>query len=161
VTSLSEAARRVRTDPPVPAVPDPIPGRAPYRTQGHAPARAGGPPPSPIHGRRPGSARPDKVTTLAKLKELVGKGESHYIQLGGGMGGGNTLSARITVRVEKNGTAVKRSAYDKSASSGSTSSGSASESGSNSGSDSGSGSGAQSAGRSASTLHRLDPADVG
>jgi 4-amino-4-deoxy-L-arabinose transferase-like glycosyltransferase len=124
----------------------------------------------------------DKAMTLAKLKELVRKGELHYIQLGGGMGGGmggnNTLNSQITAWVEKNGTAVKESAYDKSASSGSTSgsgstagSGSGSGSGSNSvsgsgstsgsGSNSGSGSGAQSSGQSTSTLYRLDPSDLG
>ena len=98
--------------------------------------------------------------TLAKLKELVRKGELHYIQLGGGMGGGmggnNTLSSQITTWVEKNGTAVKESAYDKSASSGSTS-----ESGSASGAGSDSESGAQGGGQSASTLYRLDRSDVG
>lgn len=102
----------------------------------------------------------DRAMTLAKLKELVRKGELHYIQLGGGMGGGmggnNTLSSQITTWVEKNGTAVKESAYDKSASSGSTS-----ESGSASGTSSGSGSGAQSGGQTASTLYRLDASDVG
>ncbi|MET8101656.1 glycosyltransferase family 39 protein [Streptomyces sp. NPDC005236] len=110
----------------------------------------------------------DKAMTLAKLKELVRKGELHYIQLGGGMGGGmggnNTLSSQITAWVEKNGTAVKQSAYDKSASSGSTS-----ESGSNSGTSTGTGSnsgsgtdsGAQSGGQSTSALYRLDPSDLG
>ncbi|MET9405435.1 glycosyltransferase family 39 protein [Streptomyces sp. NPDC002935] len=106
----------------------------------------------------------DKAMTLAKLKELVRKGELHYIQLGGGMGGGmggnNTLNSQITAWVEKNGTAVKESAYDKSAASDSTSeSGSASGAGSDSGSSSGSG--AQGSGQSASTLYRLDTSDVG
>ncbi|MEU6273671.1 glycosyltransferase family 39 protein [Streptomyces populi] len=101
----------------------------------------------------------DKAMTLAKLKELVRKGELHYIQLGGGMGGGmggnNTLDSQITAWVEKNGTAVKQSAYDKSASSGSTST-----SGSGSDSASGSGSSSSDGGRSASTLYRLDPSDL-
>ncbi|MGW3666289.1 glycosyltransferase family 39 protein [Streptomyces sp. NPDC005141] len=109
----------------------------------------------------------DKAMTLTKLKELVRKGELHYIQLGGGMGGGmggnNTLSSQITTWVEKNGTAVKESVYDKSASSGSTSeSGSTSDSGS--GSESGAGSDSESGARSGqptSTLYRLDPSDVG
>ncbi|MET9889470.1 glycosyltransferase family 39 protein [Streptomyces sp. NPDC006465] len=102
----------------------------------------------------------DRAMTLVKLKELMRKGELHYIQLGGGMGGGmggsNTLSSQITTWVEKNGTAVKESAYDKSAASGSTS-----ESGSASGAGSDSASGAQGGGQSASTLYRLDPSDVG
>ncbi|MFF3447284.1 ArnT family glycosyltransferase [Streptomyces sp. NPDC002667] len=98
----------------------------------------------------------DKAMTLARLKDLVRQGKLHYIQLGGGMGGGgmggnNTLSSRITSWVEKNGTAVKPSAYDKSASSGSTSA---------SGSTAGSGSSAQGGGQS-STLYRLDPSDLG
>jgi 4-amino-4-deoxy-L-arabinose transferase-like glycosyltransferase len=86
----------------------------------------------------------DKAMTLVKLKELVREGELHYIQLGGGMGGGtgggNSASSAVTAWVQKHATAVKQSAYDKSASSGSTS-----ESGSNSGSDTESGTGAQGA----------------
>ncbi|MFI0962280.1 glycosyltransferase family 39 protein [Streptomyces sp. NPDC021080] len=100
----------------------------------------------------------DRAMTLAKLEELVLKGELHYIQLGGGMGGGtggnNTLNTQITAWVEKNGTAVKQSAYDKSASSGSTST-----SGSATGSNSGSGSSAKN-GAQSSTLYRLDPSDL-
>ncbi|WP_406837379.1 glycosyltransferase family 39 protein [Streptomyces sp. AHU1] len=103
----------------------------------------------------------DRAMTLAKLKELVRKGELHYIQLGGGMGGGmggnNTLDSQITAWVEKNGTAVKESEYDKSASSGSTST---ADSGSESESGSGSGNSSSSSGRSASTLYRLDPSDL-
>ncbi|SHI22348.1 ArnT family glycosyltransferase [Streptomyces sp. 3214.6] len=56
----------------------------------------------------------DNAMTLAKLKELVKKGELHYIQLGsgGGPGGGNnSLLSEITTWVQKNGTAVKKSAY--------------------------------------------------
>ncbi|MGW1530678.1 glycosyltransferase family 39 protein [Streptomyces aureus] len=114
----------------------------------------------------------DKAMTLDRLKELVSKGELHYIQLGGGMGGGmggnNTLNSQITAWVEKNGTAVKQSAYDKTASSGSTSasgstdgSGSASGSTDSSGSASGTGSTARGGDRSsASTLYRLDPSDL-
>jgi 4-amino-4-deoxy-L-arabinose transferase-like glycosyltransferase len=101
----------------------------------------------------------DKAMTLVKLKELVREGELHYIQLGGGMGGGtgggNSASSAVTAWVQKHATAVKQSAYDKSASSGSTS-----ESGSNSGSDTESGTGAQGAGQSTSTLYRLDPTDL-
>ncbi|MFC8344525.1 glycosyltransferase family 39 protein [Streptomyces sp. NPDC057280] len=50
----------------------------------------------------------DQAMTLAKLKELVKKGELHYIQLGGGgMGGNSGLNQEITSWVQKNGTAVK------------------------------------------------------
>ncbi|MEV6016074.1 MULTISPECIES: glycosyltransferase family 39 protein [unclassified Streptomyces] len=97
----------------------------------------------------------DKAMTLARLKDLVRKGELHYIQTGGGTGGGmggnNTLNTQITAWVEKHGTAVKQSAYDTSASSGSPSA---------SGSTTGSGSSAQGGGQS-STLYRLDPSDLG
>ncbi|MFD0306504.1 ArnT family glycosyltransferase [Streptomyces sp. NPDC127119] len=72
----------------------------------------------------------DKAMTLAKLKELVKKGELHYIVLGGGgMGGGgglgggdsDSVSAEVTAWVQKHATAVKASEYsgDSSASSGS------------------------------------------
>ncbi|WP_329264180.1 glycosyltransferase family 39 protein [Streptomyces pseudovenezuelae] len=54
----------------------------------------------------------DQAMTLTKLKELVKKGELHYIQLGGGgMGGNSSLSQEITSWVQKNGTAVKASDY--------------------------------------------------
>ncbi|MFJ9146822.1 glycosyltransferase family 39 protein [Streptomyces sp. NPDC102270] len=54
----------------------------------------------------------DQAMTLARLEELVKKGELHYIQLGGGgMGGNSTLSQEITSWVQKNGTAVKESDY--------------------------------------------------
>ncbi|MFE9807916.1 glycosyltransferase family 39 protein [Streptomyces sp. NPDC005548] len=104
----------------------------------------------------------DKAMTLTRLKELVRTGELHYIQLGGGMGGGagggNTLSSRITAWVEKNGTAVKESAYEKSSSSAATS---GSDSGESSGSGSSAGSGTSNgSGASASTLYRLDPSDL-
>ncbi|MFI6564689.1 glycosyltransferase family 39 protein [Streptomyces sp. NPDC050534] len=83
----------------------------------------------------------DKAMTLAKLKELVKKGELHYIQTGGGigMGGSNTLSQEISTWVQKHGTAVKESAYSKS----STSSKSTTSSSTTS-----------------SSLYRLDPSDV-
>ncbi|MFD5403912.1 mannosyltransferase YkcB-related protein [Streptomyces griseorubiginosus] len=79
----------------------------------------------------------DQAMTLAKLKELVKKGELHYIQLGGGgMGGNSSLSQEITSWVQKNGTAVKASDYGTTASSGSTSQ------------------------TTTSTIYRLDPSDV-
>ncbi|KPH99597.1 hypothetical protein OK074_0726 [Actinobacteria bacterium OK074] len=85
----------------------------------------------------------DNAMTLAKLKELVKKGELHYIQVGsggGGMGGDNTLSQQVTAWVEKNGTAVKSSAYEKSSSSSTESTGTTS---------------------TTSSIYRLDPSDVG
>ncbi|MFD9389680.1 ArnT family glycosyltransferase [Streptomyces sp. NPDC060000] len=104
----------------------------------------------------------DKAMTLAKLKELVKKGELHYIQLGGGgMGGNSSLNQEITAWVQKNGTAVAASEYGSTSSSASGSeaasgstSGSASESGTET---SGSGTSAQS---STSTVYRLDASDV-
>ncbi|MEV3906230.1 glycosyltransferase family 39 protein [Streptomyces canus] len=82
----------------------------------------------------------DNAMTLARLKELVKKGELHYIQLGGGgMGGNSSLSQEITSWVQKNGTAVKESDYSTSKSSTSDTSTST----------------------SASTVYRLDPSDVG
>ncbi|MFJ6897963.1 ArnT family glycosyltransferase [Streptomyces hokutonensis] len=87
----------------------------------------------------------DKAMTLAKLKELVKKGELHYIQLGGGgMGGNSTLNTEITAWVQKNATAVKESAYDKSATTESSSSSSTSSTSTT----------------NTSTLYRLDPSDV-
>ncbi|MET7488693.1 glycosyltransferase family 39 protein [Streptomyces sp. NPDC005538] len=84
----------------------------------------------------------DQAMTLAKLKELVKKGELHYIQLGGGgMGGNSTLNTEITSWVQKNATAVKESAYDKSATAETSSSSSTSTT-------------------NTSTLYRLDPSDV-
>ncbi|SOD86412.1 glycosyltransferase family 39 protein [Streptomyces sp. Ag109_G2-15] len=80
----------------------------------------------------------DNAMTVAKLKELVKKGELHYIQIGsgggmgGGPGGGNSLSTEVSNWVKKHGTAVKESAYSKSSSSQSNS----------------------------SSLYRLDPSDV-
>ncbi|WP_329340369.1 glycosyltransferase family 39 protein [Streptomyces sp. NBC_01352] len=79
----------------------------------------------------------DKAMTLAKLKELVKKGELHYVQLGGGgMGGGmgdSGVSSAVTAWVQKNGTAVKESEYNSASSSQS----------------------------STSTVYRLDASDVG
>ncbi|MBK3567872.1 glycosyltransferase family 39 protein [Streptomyces sp. MBT62] len=87
----------------------------------------------------------DKAMTLAKLKELVKKGELHYIQLGGGgMGGNSTLNTEITAWVQKNATAVKESAYDKSAATESSSSSSTTSTSTT----------------NTSTLYRLDPSDV-
>ncbi|MFF4034146.1 glycosyltransferase family 39 protein [Streptomyces sviceus] len=84
----------------------------------------------------------DRAMTLTRLKELVKKGELHYIQLGGGgMGGNSSLSQEITGWVQKNGTAVKASDY------------STGKSGSTSGTTSQTG--------STSTVYRLDPSDVG
>ncbi|TXS40515.1 hypothetical protein EAO75_36790 [Streptomyces sp. uw30] len=85
----------------------------------------------------------DKAMTLARLKELVKKGELHYIQLGGGgmgggPGGGNSVSTEVTQWVQKNGTAVKESEY-----------GGTSDSASDSSSQS-----------SQSTVYRLDASDV-
>ncbi|MFI6276482.1 ArnT family glycosyltransferase [Streptomyces sp. NPDC050988] len=60
----------------------------------------------------------DKAMTLAKLKELVKKGELHYIVLGGGMGGGgggmgggDSASSEVTAWVQEHATAVKASEY--------------------------------------------------
>jgi 4-amino-4-deoxy-L-arabinose transferase-like glycosyltransferase len=115
----------------------------------------------------------DKAMTVDKLKELVSKGELHYIQLGGrGMGGGgsegsDSLSSEVTAWVQKHGTAVPESAYSKSSSSSSSGSSSGSSSKPASGSSSGSASGASasdasgaSKASSTSTLYRLDPSDV-
>ncbi len=82
----------------------------------------------------------DRAMTLAKLKELVKKGELHYIQvggggMGGGPGGGSNLSSEVTAWVQKNGTPVKESAYSKSSTANSTNT-------------------------SNSSIYRLDPSDV-
>ncbi|MGY5047227.1 ArnT family glycosyltransferase [Streptomyces sp. 900105755] len=92
----------------------------------------------------------DNAMTVAKLKELVTAGKLHYIQLGGGFGGGmgggtDSLSSQVTSWVEKNGTAVKESEYNKSPTSSSGSSSSSSSSTTRS---------------ITSTLYRLDPSDV-
>ncbi|MFF0157535.1 ArnT family glycosyltransferase [Streptomyces sp. NPDC005263] len=101
----------------------------------------------------------DNAMTLAKLKDLVKKGELHYIQvggsgMGGGPGGGSGASSEVTEWVRKHGTAVKESEY---------SSGSASQSQSQSQSDSKSNSSSQSSSSSQSnqsTVYRLDASDV-
>ncbi|MFJ3194061.1 glycosyltransferase family 39 protein [Streptomyces griseoviridis] len=103
----------------------------------------------------------DRAMTLAKLKELVKKGELHYIQLGGGgmgMGGDNSLSQEITTWVQKHGTAVKESAYSTSAGTG-TDSTSGSKTEKESGSETEKESGSSTS--NTSTVYRLDPADVG
>ncbi|MFJ8533274.1 glycosyltransferase family 39 protein [Streptomyces sp. NPDC093591] len=92
----------------------------------------------------------DKAMTLAKLKELVKKGELHYIQLGGGgMGGNSSLNQEITAWVQKNGTAVKESEYSSNSSSKSSSSTNSSSSSPSSSSQ-----------NNQSTIYRLDPSDV-
>lgn len=100
----------------------------------------------------------DKAMTLARLKELVKKGELHYIQLGGGgmgMGGSNSMGEELTAWVKKHGTAVKESEYSKSsASSGSSNSKGSSDSSTSKDSTDSSNSSNQ------STLYRLDPSDV-
>lgn len=90
----------------------------------------------------------DKAMTLARLKELVRKGELHYIQIGGGgmgggPGGGSDVSTAVTEWVQKNGTAVKESDY-----------------GATTGSDTAQSS-SSSSGSNQSTVYRLDPSDVG
>ncbi|MFC3577703.1 ArnT family glycosyltransferase [Streptomyces yaanensis] len=96
----------------------------------------------------------DKAMTLAKLKELVKKGELHYIQLGDGMGGGpgggSGVSSEVTAWVQKHGTAVKESEYSSTSGSGSTAD-------SNSRSSSRSSSSSQS---NQSAIYRLDASDV-
>ncbi|MGW0872612.1 glycosyltransferase family 39 protein [Streptomyces sp. NPDC002740] len=101
----------------------------------------------------------DQAMTLAKLKELVKKGELHYIQLGGGgMGGNSSLNQEITAWVQKNGTAVKESAYSSTASS---ASGSGTASGSGSGTSGSDASGTDTSAQSnQSTVYRLDASDV-
>ncbi|MFE7976644.1 ArnT family glycosyltransferase [Streptomyces shenzhenensis] len=113
----------------------------------------------------------DRAMTLARLKELVKKGELHYIQLGGGgLGGGpggdSSVSSEVTAWVQKHGTAVPESAYSTTSSSQASSessdtpsdSGSSSKSSSDSASESSSGSADDAA--TSSTVYRLDPSDV-
>ncbi|MFD8394697.1 glycosyltransferase family 39 protein [Streptomyces sp. NPDC059680] len=96
----------------------------------------------------------DQAMTVAKLEELVKKGELHYIQLGGGMMGGgpggnnNSVSSLVTAWVKKHGTLVKESAYSKSATSSTSKQKSSSSSSSSSSS------------ANQSTIYRLDPSDV-
>ncbi|WP_327666939.1 MULTISPECIES: ArnT family glycosyltransferase [unclassified Streptomyces] len=103
----------------------------------------------------------DNAMTVAKLKELVKKGELHYIQIstsgggmGGGPGGGNSLSAEVSTWVKKHGTAVKESAYSKSSTSDATSD---ATSNSTAGTTTGTNSSSQS---NQPSLYRLDPSDV-
>ena len=91
----------------------------------------------------------DNAMTVAKLKELVKKGELHYIQIGsggmgGGPGGGNSLSTEVSNWVQQHGTAVKESQYSKSSTSNSTSNSTSSTTSST----------------NSSSLYRLDPSDV-
>ncbi|MPY63647.1 mannosyltransferase YkcB-related protein, partial [Streptomyces spongiae] len=93
----------------------------------------------------------DKAMTLTKLKELVKKGELHYIQvgsggMGGGPGGGNSISSEVTAWVQEHGTAVKESEYSDNAASNSQSSQSDESN--------------QSDASNQSSLYRLDPSDV-
>lgn len=88
----------------------------------------------------------DKAMTLARLKELVEKGELHYVQvggggMGGGPGGGSGVASEVTQWVREHGTAVEASAY-----------GGVSQSTSGSDADDGA--------DNASSVYRLDPADV-
>ncbi|WP_217254359.1 glycosyltransferase family 39 protein [Streptomyces sp. AC602_WCS936] len=53
----------------------------------------------------------DNAMTLARLKELVKKGELHYVQVGGGMGGGSGTGSEVTQWVQEHGTAVEASEY--------------------------------------------------
>ncbi|MBT2418184.1 glycosyltransferase family 39 protein [Streptomyces sp. ISL-22] len=94
----------------------------------------------------------DKAMTPARLKELVKKGELHYVQLGGGgmgggPGGGSSVSSEVTAWVQEHGTAVKESDY----------SGTSQSSSSSKSSDSASSTDSQS---TTSTVYRLDPSDV-
>ncbi|MER5376372.1 glycosyltransferase family 39 protein [Streptomyces sp. NPDC002553] len=111
----------------------------------------------------------DNAMTLAKLKELVKKGELHYVQLGGdggaptranssvgeggGPGGGSTASSEVTAWVQKNGTAVNESEYSSASATQKSTSGATSENANSSDSSSGSDS-------NSSTIYRLDASDV-
>ncbi|MFE1237730.1 mannosyltransferase YkcB-related protein [Streptomyces tendae] len=89
----------------------------------------------------------DNAMTLARLKELVGKGELHYVQVGGegmgggGRGGGSGVASEVTRWVQEHGTAVEAGAY-----------GDTSQSTSDGDTDGGA--------DNASSVYRLDPADV-
>ncbi|WP_217143970.1 glycosyltransferase family 39 protein [Streptomyces sp. AC627_RSS907] len=87
----------------------------------------------------------DDAMTLTRLKELVGKGELHYVQvggqgMGGAMGGGSGASAEVTQWVREHGTAVEEDEYGASSSSSSTASSPSTD--------------------STSSVYRLDPSDV-
>ncbi|MFE0818136.1 ArnT family glycosyltransferase [Streptomyces sp. NPDC058847] len=73
----------------------------------------------------------DNAMTLARLKELVEQGELHYVQVGGGTGGGSGTGSEVTRWLQEHGTAVEASDYGASSTSG-----------------------------SSSDLYRLDPSDV-
>ncbi|MFD5858478.1 ArnT family glycosyltransferase [Streptomyces chartreusis] len=93
----------------------------------------------------------DKAMTLARLEELVKKGELHYVQIGGGgmgggPGGGGDVSTEVTEWVQKNGTAVKESDYSSTTGSDTAQSSAPSSSSSES---------------NQSIVYRLDPSDVG
>ncbi|MCH0571089.1 glycosyltransferase family 39 protein [Streptomyces sp. MUM 136J] len=91
----------------------------------------------------------DQAMTVARLKELVKSGALHYVQLGGGMGGGpggrNELTSEVTEWVQQHGTAVDASEY-----------GGTTQSGSTAGADAKTDNGRS----TTSTLYRLDPSDV-
>ncbi|MFF8092166.1 ArnT family glycosyltransferase [Streptomyces sp. NPDC016675] len=68
----------------------------------------------------------DRAMTLDRLKDLVGKGELHYVQvggqgMGGGTGGGSGISSEVTEWVQEHGTAVEASEYGSTSSAGNTS----------------------------------------
>ncbi|MEU0223817.1 glycosyltransferase family 39 protein [Streptomyces sp. NPDC006284] len=68
----------------------------------------------------------DRAMTLARLMDLVGKGELHYVQVGGqgtggGMGGGSGIGSEVTAWVREHGTAVEASEYGSTSSTGNTS----------------------------------------
>ncbi|MGZ3115609.1 ArnT family glycosyltransferase [Streptomyces sp. H62] len=64
----------------------------------------------------------DRAMTLARLMDLVGKGELHYVQVGGqGTGGGSGIGSEVTEWVREHGTAVGVSAYGATSSAGNTS----------------------------------------
>ncbi|MFJ8943238.1 ArnT family glycosyltransferase [Streptomyces sp. NPDC102395] len=111
----------------------------------------------------------DNAMTLAKLKELVKKGELHYVQLGGdggaparanssvgeggGPGGGSTASSEVSAWVQKNGTAVQESEFSSAAATQKSASGDTSENANSSDSRSDSNS-------NSSTIYRLDASDM-
>ncbi|WAU79531.1 glycosyltransferase family 39 protein [Streptomyces sp. Qhu-G9] len=102
----------------------------------------------------------DKAMTLAKLKELVKKGELHYIVLGGAMGGpggSDSVSPEVTAWVQKHGTAVKASEYGGTSSAGSAGSTGSTQSSESSESSESSGS---SDSQNSQALYRLDASDV-
>ncbi|MGV9338486.1 ArnT family glycosyltransferase [Streptomyces sp. NPDC003688] len=110
----------------------------------------------------------DKAMTLDKLKDLVGKGELHYVQVGGGMGGfggmggGDNLSQQITQWVEKHGTKVNESAYGgKSSSEAKSSATSSSKSAESSEKSTDKSSEKSTSQQNQSAVYRLDPSDVG